>query len=369
MSNPEHLAIIHQGVEQWNEWRKLNPKIVPDLTEADLRGRNLAGAHLRYAVLDAVLGWKTDLRHADLRGAHLERADLREANLAHAHLDDAHAFAADLYYADLTSVTLDRAKLGDIHLAWATLTGASFFQAILQGANLVFADLTGANLQGSNLMYANLTSANLTGANLTGSRVFGVSAWEVRADQATQSNLVITRPDDPTITVDNLEVAQFVYLLIDNKKIRQVIDTVARKAVLILGRFSEQRRAVLDAIRVELGKRDYVPIIFDFDKPDARNVAETVRTLAHLSRFIIADITDPRSIPRELETIVPLLAVPVKPLLMMGDNGFSMFDELRNMYHWVLPTLYYQNANDLVAALDEEVICSAEAKADELEKR
>ncbi len=26
MANPEHLAILKQGVEVWNEWRKRNPK-------------------------------------------------------------------------------------------------------------------------------------------------------------------------------------------------------------------------------------------------------------------------------------------------------------------------------------------------------
>ena len=40
-----------------------------------------------------------------------------------------------------------------------------------------------------------------------------------------------------------------------------------------------------------------------------------MRTLAHLARFIIADITDPRSIPQELQAIVPDLAVPVQPII------------------------------------------------------
>ena len=79
--------------------------------------------------------------------------------------------------------------------------------------------------------------------------------------------MVITREDEPEITVDNIEVAQFIYLLLHNAKIRDVIDTITSKAVLILGRFTEERKAVLDALREELRKRDYLPILFDFEKP------------------------------------------------------------------------------------------------------
>jgi hypothetical protein len=48
--------------------------------------------------------------------------------------------------------------------------------------------------------------------------------------------LIITRWDEPAITVDNIEVAQFVYLLLHNEKIRDVIDTIlARKAERMKG--------------------------------------------------------------------------------------------------------------------------------------
>jgi len=74
----------------------------------------------------------------------------------------------------------------------------------------------------------------------------------VHLEGAQQHNLVITLSDEPTITVDNLKVAQFIYLLLENKEIRDVIDTVAKKAVLILGRFTPERKLVLDALRETL---------------------------------------------------------------------------------------------------------------------
>jgi hypothetical protein len=123
-------------------------------------------------------------------------------------------------------------------------------------------------------------------------------------ERAKQQALVITDKDEPEITVDNIEVAQFIYLLLHNPKIRDVIDTIGRKAVLILGRFTAERKVVLDALREELRKRDYVPILFDFDKPASQDLTATVSTLAHLARFIIADLTDPSS-NRVLNVSVP----------------------------------------------------------------
>jgi hypothetical protein len=79
-------------------------------------------------------------------------------------------------------------------------------------------------------MATRLMVTNLEGANLTGCSVYGISAWDVNLAGAQQSDLVITRPDEPVITVDNLEVAQFIYLLLHNEKIREVIDTIGKKA-------------------------------------------------------------------------------------------------------------------------------------------
>jgi hypothetical protein len=51
--------------------------------------------------------------------------------------------------------------------------------------------------------------------------------------------------------------------------------------VVILGRFTEERTIVLDALREKLRQRDLVPIIFDCDPPELHDLTEMVRTLAH----------------------------------------------------------------------------------------
>jgi hypothetical protein len=166
--------------------------------------------------------------------------------------------------------------------------------------------------------------------------------------------LVITPPDEPQVAVDNIEVAQFVYLLLHNEKIRDVIDTVTSRVVLILGRFTPERKAVLDAIREELRQRHYVPVLFDFDVPANRDVTETVTLLARMARFIIADLTDPSSIPKELEAIVPQLAVPVQPLLE-GDRPYAMFKDYWK-YDWVLAVHRYDGLPSLRGTLAEKLL-------------
>jgi hypothetical protein len=171
------------------------------------------------------------------------------------------------------------------------------------------------------------------------------------------------------LTVDNIEVAQFVCLLLGNARLRHIIDTVSSKVVLILGRFTPERKTVLDLLREELRKYNYIPVLCDFDQPQNRNITETVSTLAHIARFIIADISSPRSIPQELMAIVPFLpSVPVQPLLIASQSEWGMFESLAS-YPWVLPIARYEGQQELLERLKEGVIDPAEYKALELTRR
>ena len=153
---------------------------------------------------------------------------------------------------------------------------------------------------------------------------------------------------------------------VNNEKLRDVINTVANKAVLILGRFTPERKAILDAIREELRKYDYLPILFDFEKPHDRDFTETVMTLAGLSKFIIADISEPKSSPVESHAIIPNFMVPFVPIIQAGEKPFSMFVDLQNKHDWVLPTVSYKNKNDLIGNFNEGVLKKAEEKYQEI---
>ena len=180
----------------------------------------------------------------------------------------------------------------------------------------------------------------------------------------------ITRYDEPSVTVDNIEVAQFVYLLLHNEKIRDVIDTVGKKGVLLLGRFTEGRMQILQRLREKLRSLGFVPMVFNFDKPETKDFTETVRLLANLSKFVIVDITNPRSTPLELQAAVPDYMVPFVPILEKDHDPFAMFVDLQNKYDWVLkPVIEYSSIDRLVEVFEEEIVRPAEAKFDDLVRR
>ena len=276
MGDPTHIAKIDEGVTAWNRWRQENPTIQPNLTRADLSGRDLTGV--------------------DFRGVGLFKANL---------------------------------------------TGTVLARSILRQARLV------------NTIFRN--------ANLSEAHVYGTSVWDVDLTDATQSDLIITPPGQTIITVDNLEVAQFIYLLIRNESLRRVIDTITSKVVLILGRFQPERKFILARIKDELRRRNYLPVLFDFDGPESRDLTETVGTLAHLARFVIADLTSPSCIPHELRTIVPNIQVPVATIITHGHDPYAMFHDLLK-YPWLLSPVEYLDEDDVANRVLHEVLSSAEEK-------
>jgi uncharacterized protein YjbI with pentapeptide repeats len=399
MANDEHIALLKQGVKVWNAWREANPDIHPDLanlSKAQLSGADLSGAHLSRANLSRAKLGKASLRLAHLIQADLSGADLSGANLGEAYLNEANLSGADLRDADLSRANLHRANLhrailhradlrraylNGANLSGADLSGARLFRANLGGVNLVDAilhradlgaadlseaDLSGAELNGANLTAATLVETDFTNADLTGCLIYGVSAWRLKLERTKQQDLVITPGDEPEITVDNIEVAQFIFLMLNNQKVRDVIDTITSKAVLILGRFTGERKAVLDALREELRKRNYLPILFDFDKPTNQTTDETITLLARMSRFVIADISDAKSVLQELRGVVPdLPSVPVQPIILATQEEPGMFDFYRNRPSF-LKAHRYANQEQLLTDLGEKVIRPAELKVEEL---
>lgn len=392
----EHAKMLRYGVRRWNDWRKGHLWIAEidlsdaglsglsgDLSGIDFRDANLSRAHFSDVCLNGA-----DLRDAkligtDLEGAQLVGCDLRGACLDGANLKMANLTGANLGLPDLSDDTLKRREsinkpwvskatsLKKASLLGATLEGvsaagaqaeqATFAGADLRRANLGGAYLRGVNLNGATCVAANfqnaildhstLVGADLTGADVSGCSVYGISAWDIVLEDANQNNLVITPANFVPVVTDNIELAQFMYLLLNNKKVRGVIDTISTRMVLILGRFTPERKRVLDLIRDNIRRCGGVPILFDFEKPQNRDITETVSTLAHLSRMVIIDLTDAKSVPQELQATIPNLpSVRFHPICAEADREYSMFEHFRR-YPWVSQTLFYASDRDLIAKL------------------
>jgi hypothetical protein len=305
MANEEQLSILKQGVEVWNAWRAQNDDANIDLSSADLNGFHLNTANLK----------KVNLKTAKLMETHLEQANLSQANLRRTNFSNSHLRGANFREANLLGANLSAADLRGVNLS---------------ASNLRYADLRDADLSGADLRTAFLVQANIDGAKISGGFVYAVNVWDLEGEFEEQKDLVISPPFAQVVTVDNIKVSQFLYLIMNNQEIRDVINTLTSKSVLILGRFAlSERKEILDALRNKLREYNLLPIVFDFDRPVNKDLTETIKTLAGLSYFVIADITNPKSSPLELQATVPDYQIPFVPIIQEGESPFAMMVDLR----------------------------------------
>jgi uncharacterized protein YjbI with pentapeptide repeats len=391
-------AALHKArlMEADLRWANLDEA---DMREANLRQADVSGAHLREVDLRGAYLREADFSSANLPGADLTMADLRAARLCEAHLSEAQFHIARLRYADLSRADLREANfrgaqmrqtcfrganLQEANFRWANVVMSDLYeadmtQADLRWANLsvsdlrhaclLEADLRGANLRGANLSEANLMKArlvetNFEDANLEGCAIYGISAWELKLEGSRQINLRITPEDEPAIIVDHLEVAQFLYLHLHNTYIRNVIGTIGKKIVLIVGTFSEDRLDALEAVREVLRHHHYIPVFLRCATDEALAKTETLHTLAQLVRFIIVDVTEDGSAMRLVDSIVRHGTVPIQPIAWQPAPAPDkpLWDN-RLQADALLPTYYYADTKAIWASFYNDCLLSAEAKA------
>ena len=313
--------MLLQGVDGWNAWRRRNPALIPDLSEA-----RLVNANLERAVLDGV-----DLRQADLSKAQLSHASLNRANLESATLILADLLGAVLNESRLSGASFFGAFLFGTRLKSVNLQGANLLGASLMGADLTNADLSGAhlmsanfheaNLSGARLVQSDLTAACLIGTTLEGARfescwVHGLSAWRLEGVPAVQSRLIITPRKEPAIWVDDLEAAQLASLQVYAKSpaVRTSV-CVASRIVLAVGKF---RGAQLEAARTISQcavKSGLLPVVAELDQSAPSEGLGNAEPLVHSARHLVVDISSVRQGKKLLEQIarvrfdVPVLLV------------------------------------------------------------
>ena len=389
----ETREVFNKGKTVWNQWRKENPDLyielegafnydttiekVPDHQGSDFskvrfdvdfsgpdrdwpnercpsfNTSNFSEASISSSILFRVMMEKTNFKnaslyHNDCQSMYLDGADFEGAKIQYCSFVDGSAENVNFKKAEIISTTFHRTNL----------MGADFRGADLSYSDFIDANLEGADLRGANLNQASFVRTNLEGAILDGANVYGASVWDIQGTPKSQDRLEISSGwGDAKITVDDIETAQFIYLMYENEKVRNVINSITSRAVLILGRFSPpERKEVLDSLRIKLREYNLLPIVFDFERPTDKDFTETIKTLAGMSMFVIADITNPKSSPLELQATVPDYQIPFKPIIQAGEYPFAMMVDLQKKYDWVLGTLAYQNTQELMDVLEIGII-------------
>jgi hypothetical protein len=140
LMNEEHLQKLRYETNSWNQWRRDNPEICPDLSSAVINSSATNSTLASHKSIFSIFQQKSfkgiDLRRANLRdsiirlsdlsGADLREADLYGAEIRHCLLKDADLRGANLcktqfISSDLSNADLEGATLGDTHFGYSPL--------------------------------------------------------------------------------------------------------------------------------------------------------------------------------------------------------------------------------------------------------
>lgn len=180
MYNKEHLKILKQGVEVWNEWRKTDLGIIPDLSGVNLSGKDLSGINFLGTILLGANLCEVKLAGADISGADLRESNLKLANLQKVSLEGSNLRNANLYKTNLEDANINNAFLFRANLSEATLNKSNVCRVDLREANLQKTDLREANINGTYLVLSDLRKADLSGADLSNANLSGAFFYRTK---------------------------------------------------------------------------------------------------------------------------------------------------------------------------------------------
>lgn len=236
-----------------------------------------------------------------------------------------------------------------------TLKNASFLKAILSDCKFINTKMEDLNFFGASLINSYFEKGSIQDC-----RIFGANIWSITTKKTLQKDMRII--DESTgsdgvsnqITIDDIELGNIVYLLAANSNFSKFIDQSKSNFVLILGRFGDYLPR-LEAIKQKLREERFSPIVFDFTAPTSLDLIESIMLLSLLSKFIIVDLTEPKSVPAELQSILTSIMIPVAPILDAQSKVYGTYS-FTNRYKWVLPVLIYNSVPELISVLKPAII-------------
>jgi len=244
MANQEHLKIFQQGISVWNQWRKENPDLKPDLSHADLSNIDLSNTNILNA----------DMSYADLSDSNFSNTKFFSVNLSNSifkntnfikvvfpknkdlarsemyllgsydpnkcfNLNHTNLSYAILRKADFSSTSLSETTMHNANFTNASfvdisieseypfvaekvdLSGANFIECDLRNLNLKRYFLKGCNLSKSNLIDMDLSNISFESINLSGAKIVRANLSNANLTKATLKNVDLSQA--------NLNYAQF----------------------------------------------------------------------------------------------------------------------------------------------------------------
>jgi uncharacterized protein YjbI with pentapeptide repeats len=171
MINEEHLMILKQGVNIWNEWRKNNPQVIPIIGEVNLSNQNLSGINFVGVKL-----LRTNLDRSNLANADFSRASLFGTSCIQANFQNSYFENADLRFVNFSKSDFTNALLVKCDLFQVNLSNTILFQAGLSNTSFIFCDFYGANLRSTVLDNANISNSSFEKADLSQASLIGTTA-------------------------------------------------------------------------------------------------------------------------------------------------------------------------------------------------
>lgn len=299
MADQDHFKLFLQGPKVWNEWRNENPQIEPDLSgefiyphfartnKGPLRKADVASSDPEIPFNF----YRTNFHKSSFESAIFPNADMRECYL----------YETDMSRAGFPGANFNGSKIRKAYCSSTDFSNAIFVDCVLNNSTFIGVNFSGATIEGCN--------------------VYGVSAWEIILDDKTiQKELFLHRDNfsrkdiglslDVLSYVDDLALAQFFYFLNQPDGFGKSLSQLNRRSVLLLGKFKEGGLELLKTVGEMLRRRNYIPIVFDFDPSEHSNLIENVTTMAGLSRFVLANL-EGGSVPAELARVTANYRNPV----------------------------------------------------------
>jgi len=223
---------------------------------------------------------------------------------------------------------------------------------------------------GVDFRLASLIESKFFSCTIEDCDIYGANVWDIDMDKKTiQKDLRIPFRGlnlKETISIDDLQLGNVIYLLLDNSNYKRWIDQSKSKSVLILGRFGSNLKTNISALKAKIRDSGLTPIVFDFEVPTSLDLIEAIVLLSFLSKFIIVDLTKARSVPAELQAILSTLMIPVVPIIQKASKPYSTFS-VTSKFKWVLPMVVYDEFQEIIKAFEKAILQPATKLHEEIQ--